>query len=72
MSLAPELIIQAGDDIQVHFHQNLPVALVGTFIRWFPSETATSFHMITPSAAAPVDIIYVKDYAYVTKTYVAP
>jgi hypothetical protein len=72
MSIRPEYLIQPGDDVDVHFHQNLPVALSGTFIRWFPSETATSFHMLLPDAVTPTEIIYVKDYAYVTKTYVAP
>jgi hypothetical protein len=72
MSIRPEYLIHPGDAVTVTFADAVPAPLSGTFIRWFPSETATSFQMLLPDGVTPTQIIYVKDYAYVTKTYVAP
>jgi hypothetical protein len=72
MSLPPQVLIQSGDDVTVTFNEAVPAPLVGTFLRWFPSETATSFQLAIPDDITPTNIIYVKDYAYVSKVYVAP
>lgn len=65
---AIDLIIQANDTVTV----TLPDAstLTGTFVRWFPNETASALQITvpdTPDLSLVTSTYYIKDYIHVQK-----